>query len=154
MVDPQSNINCKNKLKILIKKLSYGTTLWVIPPGMSVLFAINWLMTSLGPQLPFIKKKKIHSRWPGTYSCTFDFLLHLKGFWAALIEYFNRCCCLHLDHTDIQIVRVEKGRFLCKVYLVNGLASVQNRMKIQQKERNVVRIRGFVFWCFCYFTLS
>lgn len=62
MVDPQSNINCKKqveyKLKILIKNLSHGTTLRVIPPGMSVLFAINWLMTSLGPQLAFIKKKK------------------------------------------------------------------------------------------------
>lgn len=61
MVDPQSNINCKKqveyKLKILIKNLSHGTTLRVIPPGMSVLFAINWLMTSLGPQLAFIKKK-------------------------------------------------------------------------------------------------
>lgn len=97
-----------------------------------MLFAINWLITSLGPQLSFKKKK---SRCPGTYSCIFDFLLHLKGFWAALIEYLNSCCCLHLGHTDLQIVRVEKGRFLCKVYLVNDLAPVQNRMKVQPTKK-------------------
>lgn len=93
----------------------------MITPEKSVLLAANWFTTSLaGGQerilafLAFQKPERIFGSTDG-----------IIEFMLSVVIY---------TYTDLQFVTVEKGRLLCKVYLINDTAPVQAESTEEKKK--------------------